>query len=60
MKKIYDHFHLAGFEAYLPRLREYLASIKGYETNKYELTDEQRAQIASRWGDVIRRYGYAV
>ncbi|MSQ94044.1 MAG: sulfotransferase [Gemmataceae bacterium] len=60
MKKIYHHFHLAGFEAYLPRLQEYLASVKGYETNKYQLSDEQRAQIASRWGDVIRRYGYTV
>jgi hypothetical protein len=58
MKKIYDHFQLGGFETYLPRLREYLASIKGYETNKYEVTPEQRSAIASRWGDVIRRYGY--
>ena len=38
MKKIYDHFQLGGFEQYLPRLQEYLASIKGYETNKYDLT----------------------
>jgi hypothetical protein len=58
MKKIYDHFQLGGFEQYLPRLQEYLASIKGYETNKYELTDKQRAAIAYHWGDVIRRYGY--
>jgi hypothetical protein len=58
MKKIYDHFQLGGFEAYLPRLQEYLASIQGYETNKYHLTPEQRRAIASRWGDVIRRYGY--
>src|ERR1019366_4470876 len=59
MKKIYDHFQLAGFEQYLPRLQEYLASVKGYETNKYQLTDEQRIEITKRWGDVIRRYGYA-
>ena len=59
MKKIYDHFQFAGFEQYLPRLQEYLASVKGYETNKYQLTDEQRAEVTKRWGDVIRRYGYA-
>ncbi len=58
MQKIYDHFQLGGYEVYLPKLREYLASVKGYETNKYQLTDEQKALIASRWGDVIRRYGY--
>ncbi len=58
LKKIYDHFQLAGFEAFLPRLQEYLTSVKGYETNKYQLSDEQRAEITKRWGDVIRRYGY--
>jgi hypothetical protein len=58
MRKIYDHFQLGGFDTYLPRLQEYLATIKGYETNKYQLTDEERATIAARWGDVIRRYGY--
>ncbi len=58
MKKIYDHFKLGGYDDFLPRLREYLASVKGYETNKYQLTDEQKARIADRWGDVIRRYGY--
>jgi omega-hydroxy-beta-dihydromenaquinone-9 sulfotransferase len=58
MKKIYDHFQLGGIEQYLPRLHEYLATIKGYETNQYDLTDAQRAAIAHHWGDVIRRYGY--
>jgi hypothetical protein len=60
MKKIYDHFQLGGFDQYLPRLQAYLATIKGYETNKYQVTDEQRAEIAKHWGDVIRRYGYSV
>jgi omega-hydroxy-beta-dihydromenaquinone-9 sulfotransferase len=59
IKKIYDHFQLAGFEQCLPRLKEYLASVKGYETNKFQLSDEQRALVTARWGDVIRRYGYA-
>src|SRR5262249_8517912 len=45
MKKIYDHFQLGGFEQYRPRLQEYLASIKGYETNRYQLDDELRAVI---------------
>ena len=58
MKKIYDHFQLGAYEQYLPRLQEYLASVKGYETNKYQLTDAQRTAIAERWGAYIRRYGY--
>jgi hypothetical protein len=59
MKKIYDHFQLGGFEQYLPRLQAYLASVKGYETNKYQLSDAQKAEISQRWGEVMRRYGYA-
>ena len=58
MTKIYDHFQLGNFEQYLPRLQEYLATVKGYETNKYRLTDQQRAAISQRWGAVIERYGY--
>ena len=58
MKIIYDYFQLGGFERCLPRLQGYLASIKGYETNKYQLTNEQRLEITKRWGVVIRRYGY--
>ena len=58
IKKVYDHFQLDGFEQCLPRLNNYLATVKGYETNKYQLSDGQRAEISRRWGDVIRRYGY--
>jgi hypothetical protein len=58
MRKIYEHFQLAGFERYLPQLEQYLATIKGYETNKYQLSDAQRTEIARRWSDVIKRYGY--
>jgi omega-hydroxy-beta-dihydromenaquinone-9 sulfotransferase len=58
IKKIYDHFQLGGFDQCLPRLQEYLAGVKSYETNKYKLSDEQRALVTQRWGDVIRRYGY--
>jgi hypothetical protein len=41
-------------------LREYLAGVADYQTNRYELTPELRAEITRRWGDVIRRYGYEV
>jgi hypothetical protein len=58
MRKIYEHFRLPGFDACLPRLHRYLSAVSGYETNKYNLSNEQRSLIAARWGDVIRRYGY--
>ncbi|MFO0968693.1 MAG: sulfotransferase [Gemmataceae bacterium] len=56
--KIYDHFHLGGWNDLVPHLREYLAANKGYETNKYALTAAERAKVTERWGEVIRRYGY--
>jgi hypothetical protein len=58
MRKVYEHFNLGGFADYLPRLQAYLASVNGYETNRYRITPEQRTLISKRWRDVIERYGY--
>jgi hypothetical protein len=58
MRTLYERLGLGEFDKVLPRLEEYLASVAGYETNRYQLTPEQRAEIGRRWGDVIRRYGY--
>ena len=58
MRKLYDHFQLGGFDDLVPQLREYLAGIEGYETNRYQLTPKEREAVVRRWGPVIRRYGY--
>jgi hypothetical protein len=34
--------------------------LKGYETNRYFLTPQERQAVTRRWGAVIRRHGYAV
>lgn len=60
LKKLYDHLELDGWEAYRPRLEAYLDTLKGYETNRYALTPEQRAEVTRRWGWVFRRYGYTM
>jgi hypothetical protein len=59
MRKLYEHLGLGGFEAVRPRLEGYLAAHAGYKTNRYELAPGLRAEVARRWGEVIRRYGYA-
>jgi omega-hydroxy-beta-dihydromenaquinone-9 sulfotransferase len=59
MEKVYAELGFGGFEAARPRVEEYLRQNAGYETNKYELPPAQRALVEERWGDVIRRYGYA-
>ncbi len=58
MRRLYKHLHLGGLDEMLPRLRKYLESIAGYETNKYQMTPEQRTEVGRRWGRVIERYGY--
>jgi hypothetical protein len=59
MRLLYDGLQLGDFEPVRPRLEEYLENLKGYETNRYEITPQLRAEIGKRWGEVIRRYGYA-
>jgi hypothetical protein len=58
MRQLYEHLSLGDFGQYLPRLRQYLSEHAQYETNTYELTAEQRAIVAERWGEVIDRYSY--
>jgi hypothetical protein len=58
MREMYEHLDLGDFEEVRPRLESYLASVAGYETNHYELTEQQRAEIKRRWAAVIERYGY--
>ncbi|MFO0804434.1 MAG: sulfotransferase [Gemmataceae bacterium] len=58
MRKAFDAVELGGFDAYLPKLKGYLERTAGYETNKFTISDADRAEVSARWGDVIDRYGY--
>jgi hypothetical protein len=58
MRSLYEHLGLGDFEVVRPSLEKYLASIAGYETNRYQLTPEMHEEITRRWGEVIQKYGY--
>ncbi len=58
LEKVYAALELDGFERARPRVERYLRETTNYETNKYTLSDTQRAAIASQWGDILARYGY--
>ncbi|MBL8797474.1 MAG: sulfotransferase [Planctomycetia bacterium] len=58
MRAVYEHLGLGGFDEYLPNLEAFLARQKGYETNRYQLSDERREEIRRRWAPVIEKYGY--
>jgi hypothetical protein len=57
-RRIYDRLGLAGFDAARPRLEHFLAAQRDYRTNRHELDDGMRRQIARRWRGYIERYGY--
>lgn len=58
MHALYEQLELGEFERVRPQLQEYVAKNAGYETNRYDLTPELRAEITRRWETVIRKYGY--
>jgi hypothetical protein len=59
VRAIYEHLDLGDFDQILPKLKQYMENISDYKTNRYELSPELRDTITERWGQVIRRYGYA-
>lgn len=58
LRFIYEQLELGDFDAARPAVEQYLAGIKDYQTNEYELSSEDYERITQRWGDVISRYGY--
>lgn len=58
LQVLYEKLNLGGYEKMLPRLRAFLAESSRYETNRYQLSEAKRQEIARRWGSVIERYGY--
>ena len=55
---MYDGLELGGFDGVRPKVEAYAARSKGYEPNKYPITDELRAKVKERWGDIIEKLGY--
>lgn len=58
LRRVYEELELNNFAEAQPAIERYLAASKGYQTNRYELTSEDREEIARRWAEPIRRYGY--
>lgn len=58
-KGIYDGLSLGGWDEAKPLVEAFAAGQKSYETNKWTLTDEQKAKITAEWGDIITQQGYS-
>lgn len=59
MRELYEKLQLQGFDDLAPRLEIFLAQSSNYRTNRYETSPAMRNEITLRWGNIIRRYGYA-
>lgn len=58
MRAAYDQLELGRFDAVRPALEAYFAEKADYQTNRYKLSAELRAEVTRRWGSYLRRYGY--
>jgi hypothetical protein len=58
MRRVYDQLGLGDFHRVEPKLKGYIAETKDYRTNKFELDEALRLDIAQRWGDYFERYRY--
>jgi omega-hydroxy-beta-dihydromenaquinone-9 sulfotransferase len=59
VRMAYDALGLPGFDALLPRLEEYVASLSGYRKNEYpDLAPDLRRRIGHAWRRSFDEWGY--
>lgn len=58
LERMYSGLDLGDFADATPGIEQYLTSVRDYAVNQHTMSDAERQLVASRWGDVLRRYGY--
>lgn len=59
MRSLYEKLGLPGFDRVQPKLQAYLASIAGYEKNRFSaLSSAQREAVAQCWRRSFEEWGY--
>jgi hypothetical protein len=58
LRQMYQRLDLGEFEPARKPVETYLAGVRNYETNQYDLSSAERAGVDDRWGRVSRMYGY--
>ena len=58
---LYESLRLPGFAGVLPKLKAYLASLRGYQKNKFaELSPDWRQCLAQEWSRCFEEWAYPV
>lgn len=58
LKALYEGLNLGNFEKLKPTIEAYFKTHSGYQTNRYDLSQEMRREITQRWGPIIEKLGY--
>jgi hypothetical protein len=58
LQTVYAHLQLDGFDEVLPVLEKHVATMRDYQTNRYQISEETRAEITRRWKGYLEQYGY--
>ncbi len=58
IRRVYEELGLGGFEAARPKIEEYFAQRKGYQTNRHELSGEELAVVEAALEEIITQTGY--
>jgi hypothetical protein len=58
MEQVYERLELGGFAEVAPAVAQYFRDRADYQTNRFELTPDERGRISRRWRAYIEKYGY--
>jgi hypothetical protein len=61
LRAMYQALDMPSFDVAEPAIREYLATIKGYERNRFQsIQPRWKDEVATRWRRCFDEWGYAV
>ncbi len=58
VREIYDHLQFPYTAKFHASLTGYLSTLSHYKKNRFDLSDDYKKIIRSRWSDTFERYGY--
>lgn len=58
LRTIYTHLKLGNFTAIEPHVKQYLQTIRHYETNEFNIDEVTIEKVNLVWGEAFERYGY--
>jgi hypothetical protein len=59
LRVMYERLALGDFETARPAIERYLAEVQDYQTNRYTIPPDTKAEVHRRWAPYAKRYGYA-